>query len=647
MRNFQKVVALIALSGMCLAAPAPSDSEPAKKSTKQHAAKPVMKDDTAEKLRELKALVEQQQAATQQLQQQLQQTQDQLKATQQQLNQSQNSTQQAVATFESNTTTQVQKVQADLSDVKTALSTTEVIVQKDEKKVAELEHPNSIAYKHIRITPGGFLETTEFYRSHATISDQATPFNSIPLGGFFQPGTSTPSGVNPYLSEFGITARDSRISLRADADAGTTKLTGYFEMDFFGTSPTANLNQTTSYTPRMRQAWGRAKFANGWTITGGQPWSLITLNRKGVDTDTSTVWIPNIMEAQYSVGYDWARIGELRISKSINDHASFAIAAAQGSSLVFGAVTNGVAGLASTGTGLYGNSLASGCSLTATTGPAINPVTGKTETVVLSEAITCTNTPTYSTNLAPDVIAKLAYDDPKLGHYEIKAVGRFFRDRILPTGTVAAVEHKKFGGGVGAGAIVPLVPKKVDFVLQGLWGQGVSRYVDSGQYDFVYNSVQHELQLVESLSVLTGFETHPTPKTEFSVLFGDEYYGRADYRNATTGALTGGYGAPGATNTGCAFEVAAQAEAAGAPATCTGNNRNLWNGKAYGYYDVYKGAIGTLRFGAEYDYIYRGTWSGYGDGTNETTKQLIKLPAGIAPHGVENTVFTTMRYIFP
>jgi hypothetical protein len=638
MRNFQKVVALIALSGMCLAAPAPSESEPAaKKSTKQHAAKPVMKDDTAEKLRELKALVDQQQAATQQLQQQLQQTQDQLKQTQQQLSQSQQSTAAAVATFESNTTMQVQKVQGDLSDVKTALNTTEVIVKTDEKKVAELEHPNSIAYKHIRITPGGFLETTEYYRSHATLSDQATPFNAIPLGGFFQPGASTPSGVNPNLSEFGITARDSRISLRADADAGTTKLTGYYEMDFFGTSPTANVNQTTSFTPRMRQGWGRAKFANGWAITGGQTWSLITMNRKGVDADTSTVWIPNIMEAQYSIGYDWARLGELRISKTINDHASFAIAAVNASSLVFGTSTSTVEGLASTGTGLYGNSLASGCTLTGTANPAV-PGTD-------TYSIACSNTPTYSTNLAPDVITKLAYDDPKLGHYEIKALGRFFRDRVAPTKTAAAVEHEKFGGGVGAGAIVPVVPKKVDFVLQGMWGQGVSRYVDSGQYDFVYNSVNHELQLVESLSAIVGFETHPTPKVEFDVLFGDEYYGRAQYHNATNGELAG-YGNRNAINTGCSYEIAAQAELNGQSATCTGNNRNLWNGKVYGYYDLYKGPVGTLRFGAEYDYDYRGTWSGDGNGNN-AKDQPIYLPKGIAPHGFDNVMFTTMRYIFP
>ena len=96
-------------------------------------------------------------------------------------------------------------------------------------------------------------------------------------------------------------------------------------MDFFGTSPTANYSQTSSYTPRLRQAWGRAKFADGWTITGGQMWNLITLNRRGTDADNSNLWIPNIMEAQYSVGYDWGRFSEFRVSKTLNKNFTLAL----------------------------------------------------------------------------------------------------------------------------------------------------------------------------------------------------------------------------------------------------------------------------------------------------------------------------------
>jgi hypothetical protein len=637
MRNFQKLVAVIALSGLCFAVPAPSDSGAPKK----HAAKVEKKDMTAEQLKELKQQMEQQQAATQQLQEQLKQTQQQLQQTQQQLSQAQataNAANAKVATVETNTTMQVQKVQSDLTDVKTALNTTDLEAKKAVKEVGELQHPNSIAYKGIRITPGGFLEMTEYWRSHATLSDQATPFNSIPLGGFAggsaTGNTATQSASNPYLTEYGMTARDTRITLRADADAGTTKLTGYYEMDFFGTSPTANLSQTTSFTPRIRQGWGRAKFANGWTITGGQMWSLITLNRKGVDSDNANLWIPNIIEAQYSVGYDWARFAEVRIGKQINKNVSLALALDNPAYLNTGATntTGTVAGLASTGQGLLGNSLVSSCSTVSTAGV----VTG----------VICTNTPTYSTNLAPDGIVKLAYDDPKLGHYEVKAIGRFFRDRTVSTvvGTTVTPgwNNTAMGGGVGAGAVVPVVPGKIDFIAQGLWGKGVSRYEDSGQYDFLVKATSdHNLLPLKSFSVLTGFETHPNKKTELDLLFGDEYYYRGLY-NAGTALVPDitGYGNPKANNLACGFENAAVAVAAGnAGAACAPNNKTLWNAKLYGYYDMYKGPVGTLRFGAEVDYVERQTWSGTGG--------LAANTPGMAPKGNEKTAFTTMRYIFP
>ena len=630
MRNFQKLVAVIALSGLCFATPVPSDSDAPKKA--KHA---VKKEASEEQLKELKQLIEQQQAATQQLQEQLKQTQQQLQQTQQQLSQTQASANAAnakVATVETNTNVQVQKVQADLSDVKTAIATTDATAKKTEKEVGELEHPNSIAYKGIRLTPGGFLEMTEYWRSHATLSDQATPFNSIALGSYAGgTSTSTESAYNPYLTEYGMTARDTRLTLRADADAGKTKLTGYYEMDFFGTGPTSNLSQTTSYTPRIRQGWGRAKFANGWTITGGQQWVLMTLNRKGVESDNSNLWIPNIIEAQYSVGYDWARFAEVRIAKQINKKLAFALALDNPAYLNSGATntTGSVSGLASLGNGLLGNSLVSSCTSTSTS--TTTPVTVTTA---------CTNTPTYSTNLAPDTTIKLAYDDPKLGHWEIKAIERFFRDRVNPTVSGTTItpgwNNTALGGGVGAGAIIPVIPGKVDFLAQGLWGKGISRYEDSGQYDFLVRSTDHNLQPLKSFSVLAGFETHPNKKTEIDFLFGDEYYYR-DLYNTTPTASTptwAGYGAYSANNYACGYEnasVAAAATGLTSPA-CTGYNKNLFNIKLYGYYDLYKGPVGTLRYGAEVDYIERETWSGLG---------------GVAPKGNDKTVFTTMRYIFP
>jgi hypothetical protein len=606
--------ALISAPAMILGQSPATPSAASQPESQQHKPQAVKKtaDSNAEIAGQLKALqeaIEQQKAATEQLQQQLQLTQQQLQQTQQQLQKTQATAQAAdakAADVETNEAQQAQKIQADLSQAESTSTATAATVQKNEKKVADLEHPDSIAYKGIRIKPGGFLEMSSYFRSHATLSDLATTFNTIPLAG----------QANTKLTEYGETARDSRISLRADADAGSTKLTGYFEMDFFGTGPSSNPNQSTSYNPRLRLAWSRAKFADGWSITGGQMWNLTTLNRKGTEAEPSLTWIPNIIEAQYSIGYNWGRFAEFRFNKQIGTKFNAAFSLANPSYLNSGATNTNtaVAGLASTGAGVDGNSLVSTC----TTSTATPPVT------------TCTNTPTYSTNLAPDLLAKLTYDDPKLGHYEVKALGRVFRDRDVPTLTVPGVDNHAYGGGAGFGAIVPVVAKKVDFMAQGLFGKGISRYTDSGQYDFVVQSTGQNMQTVLGLSSLVGFETHPTPKVEIDTLFGNEYYGRTTY--IASGTTLAGYGLPTATNTGCYYETAALATAAGVSSTCTGNNRDLWNAKLYGYYDAYKGTIGIVRFGAEFDYVERTTWSGAG---------------GLAPRGNEKNFFTTMRWLLP
>jgi hypothetical protein len=596
--------AFIALPCISIVAVAQSSTHTAAtRKTLRKAEKPAKKDDTAAQLLELRTLIEHQQMALQQVQQQLQDARQQLQLTQTEVKQSQQAAQRAssvATTVQSDTDAQVKQMVVSLTEAKTALSATTATVAKQEVKIGGLEHPTSITYKGLHLTPGGYLELTEYFRSNATLSDQATPFQSIPLEA------QASGGYNSHLTEFGVTARDSRLSLRLDAGTDTTKLTGLYEIDFFGTGTTSNPNQTSSYVPRIRQAWSRAQFSNGWAITGGQMWSLITLNRKGTDADA--FWAPNIIEAQYSVGFDWGRFAEMRVSKTVNKKVALALGLDNPSYLNSGA-NSAVTGLASNGAGLYGNSLLSTC----------------TQSATAPYAVTCTNTPLYSTNLAPDIIVKLAYDGPKLGHLELKGLGRIFRDRIVATATTPGWNNNGLGGGVAAGLITPVVPKKVDFIAQGMYGKGISRYQDAGQYDFVVRGTDHNLQAIKSFSALAGFESHPGKRAELDTFFGDEYYARSTYLNGTTIA---GYGSPTAVNTGCYYETVPT----GVSSTCTGNNRNLWNGKLIGYYDVYRGTLGTLRYGAELDYIERGTWSSAG---------------GLAPKGNDVTGFSTMRYILP
>ncbi|MGA3127347.1 MAG: hypothetical protein ABSD13_11575 [Candidatus Korobacteraceae bacterium] len=595
MKNFQKAIAIIALSGLCFAAPTPSDSE---KGTKK--AKHAKKEECADQLKDLKALVEQQQAALQQVQQELKQTQQQLQQTQQQLGMTTQEAKQAEAKAAEvdATNIQVQKVQADLSNVKTAVNASTMEAQKAEKEVGALEHPDFISYKHVRFTPGGYFDLSSVYRTHALNSGQATLFNSLPLG-------SALNGVGG-LSEFSESARSTRLSLRADADAGSTKLTGYFEGDFYGLG-VANPNQTSAWPFRIRQGWGRASWANGWKITGGQMWNLITMTRKAADADR--VWTPNTIDTNYTAGWNWGRQAELRIAKTFSKDFTFALGLVDPSYLNLGATnTNGlVAGLASAGAGNLGDTLITTCTATP-----------------------CAEIDTYSTNVAPDVILKLAYDS-KFGHYEIKGIGRFFRDRVLATSTTPYRNNTDVSGGIGGGAIIPVLPKKVDFVAQGLFGKGISRYQDSGQYDFVVrtNTVatgttspatstggDYNLQPIKAFSAVVGFETHPSPKFEVDAYFGDEYYAKSTYVVYTI-----------------ATPITKELEGYGA--SNAANNKNIAEGTVIAWYDLLKGSFGTLRYGAQYEYAERDLW----------TTKVGSLPGTYK--GIDNVGMLSMKYILP
>ena len=80
---------------------------------------------------------------------------------------------------------------------------------------------------------------------------------------------------------------------------------GYYEADWLGTGVTSNNRQSNSYVFRDRQLFARADFANGWAVSGGQMWTLATENRTG--TVNLTEWIPQTIDPQYQVGFNWER----------------------------------------------------------------------------------------------------------------------------------------------------------------------------------------------------------------------------------------------------------------------------------------------------------------------------------------------------
>jgi hypothetical protein len=140
----QKVVAVLALSGMCFAqAGTTGSAAPKKKTTTKTrvAAKPAA---TAEEVQQLREMLQQQQQTLQQLQQQMAQRDQQLQQTQQQLSDAQNAAKDAqakAAAVESTANESkegVAKVKSDLDDVRGTMTSQVLTAQEDQKKVDAL-----------------------------------------------------------------------------------------------------------------------------------------------------------------------------------------------------------------------------------------------------------------------------------------------------------------------------------------------------------------------------------------------------------------------------------------------------------------------------------------------------------------------------
>jgi hypothetical protein len=585
---------------------------------------------TAADVQSLKDAIAAQQAALAQQQKQIQQLMDALNRKDQAVQQAQTAAADAAnkadaVQAQSNKDQQaVTELKGDVTDLKTNMTSTVVSIQETQKSISE--PPTAIHVKGITITPGGFLAAETAWRSRALAADVNTPFNSVTM-----PGASA-----NRMAEFFGSGRQSRISMLAEGRLSSVKLSGYYESDFLSAGVTSNNNQSNSYTLRQRQIWGQAAFDNGWTVTGGQMWSLATETKHG--TDNRTEALPMTIDAAYTAGFSWARQYGFRVSKNFGNKVWFAVAVENSQETVttHNNASNFLFGSAGANGGVYNGAITT---CTTANNSAGSPVT------------TCTNAANYSFNPSPDIIAKLAFE-PGFGHYEIFGIYTDFRDRIFPcedvtsttpcgTGTgpnaSAAKNSTTSGGGIGANARWSFDKKRLDFGLHGLGGSGIGRYGASGLADASVRA-NGTIDLIKSLQGLTTLEWHG-PKIDIYLNAGAEYAGRAASYDPVTNKYVG-YGSPHFNNTGCFTETGPGTGGflPGGLANCTGDTRVLIEGTAGFWYKLYDGSKekvnrGRIQFGPQYSYVTRNAWSG-SSSPNE-------------PHGIDNMIFTSFRYYLP
>ena len=424
----------------------------------------------------------------------------------------------------------------------------------------------------LKVTAGGFVAAEAVERSKNETTDVASSFNNlIPFK----------NAANAHQSEFRGSARQSRLTLLAEGTVDAdTKISAYGEADFLGAAPTANSIESNGYNPRLRVGYATIDKSDwNFHLLAGQNWSLLTMNKTGIQPRQEN--IPLTIDAQYVPGFNWTRNPQLRIVGDFDDKKIWAGFSLESPQVNLGGST--------TVTDSNGIAVPAGINATNTGNSPLS-------------------TAAYSTDYAPDIIAKVAAD-PGFGHFEMFGLLRFFHDNVGN----GFHNNRTTGEGIGGGAIVPLVPKLLDAQANIMVGRGVGRYSSGLLPDFAFDT-GGGIDPLREVTWLSGLIAHPNPNLDLYLYAGGEKVGRD---NQTTPGF--GYGDFALNNSACNTKGAA----------CPAQTSSIWQITPGAWQQLYKGKFGMMKVGLQDSVTRRNTFTDAG---------------GNGPHAYENVVLTSLRY---
>jgi hypothetical protein len=551
------------------------------------------------------------------------------------------SSQAAAASSQAQTAAAVAQAQADamagmkttVSDLQAANSNLVTTINTTKSDLNDsINSPVAIHYKGVTITPVAFFAAEGVWRQHTVNSDINTPFNNIPL----------PSASEGHVSELNFSGRQSRIGGLFEGNAGTFKLSGYFEGDFLGTGTSSNNNQSNSYVYRQRQIWGQAATTKGFTVTGGQMWSLVTEN--GLSTNNRTEKLPNTIDSQYMVGFSWERQPGFRIQQRWGElkNGSFTAALAlEQAQITNYTVASSVTAAIPTQYFFGGLGQNGGLYNAAATNGGTSDITA------------------YANNTAPDVIIKGAYDLPH-AHFELGGLARFLRNEYFvaaaaSTSTPAApvytygttyLTHIASAGGIFGSVRVSPSPY-IDLAVQMMGGDGVGRYGSAQLADATLRPDQ-TLEPIRNYHGLLSIEGHPTKKLDVFAYYGAEYAQRTVYTSLTGNLM--GYGPNNLNVSGCYNLPVGPSSAVGnagfggtlSATSCSAPTRYIQEPMAGFIYRVASSPkYGRLQYWFTYSYFQRNLWSG----NNIPSSGPVTGPSG--PRATDPMIDISMRYYIP
>jgi len=451
---------------------------------------------------------------------------------------------------------------------------------------------------------GSFIALDGAWRQHSEVSNGASD------PPFANPGIPLQNSALWSEREFRMSAQQSRIALKVNGDIDPNQhLKAYYEMDFLGASTDANNRESNSFTPRIRQLY--AQYDNDvyhLHAVAGQAWSLLTQNKVGMLPGTENA--PLTIDAQYVPGFDWLRNPQVRFVYDWDKFAWFGLSIEQPATVFPGGVS------------------------AATVSPPAPIVTSINNNCTGASHLN--GTTTCSNDIAPDIIEKFALD-PGFGHYEVFGLQRWFTDQVAISTIPNSWSQKvTFAWGVGGSVLLPVIPKILDLQGSVLYGEGVGRYMTSQLPDAVIGP-NGALTPVTGLSFLVGAVAHPIEGNDIYAYYGQD----RSYANSWAVATTqGGWGNSNFVNNGC-FNQNLTGGTLGtfntpiAGFTCTFDVQKAEEFTIGFWQDLYKGDLGRVRTGLQYEYVRLTAFPGVPTGTGTPN-------VGLTPNN--NIAFFSLRY---
>jgi hypothetical protein len=357
---------------------------------------------------------------------------------------------------------------------------------------------------------GGYLGLTGIYRSTNSGGGPGTSFGSIPYDDI----------VQGNVSEARFSAQASRITIRADAAFPErarneditgrrphfNRLSGYFEMDFNGTTPGTVAVTSSSVGFRLRHAFGEVEYGHRFLLAIGQAFSLMTPPKDQLSIWPGEVETSTAVDTNYLAGMIWDRTPQLRFTWRPSQRLNWAFSAENPEQQIGSSVIALPQCCASDIEAEYN--------------------TGSDELSV--------------PNLMPDLTTRLAFNPVNALHLDVGGVLRVFRHKVAPYDD----SFSEVGGGASVNLRVNAAPDTKLF-LQSAFGSGLGRYVGGLVPDAVFRS-DGSISLIATTSWVVGIEQKLGP----TYSLGGYYSGvtaDANYSVDANGQYIG-FGFPGSPN---------------------------------------------------------------------------------------------------